>query len=322
MDHRILNPNPSPSEPEKTDPLRIFLGVCVGVLTAVVFGLGGFALVYNNVNNVFNQMGAVLFILVPFVTGFATALVTRRLEILFASLIIALLFCTAILLLLGLEGGVCVLMSLPLIAVGLTVGALLGLLTRYLTKQWRQERQARFITLAVLPFFLIGADRIEKSQFSPRVETITNSFVTDASREKAWEQLKTFDRIEGTKGLLMTIGLPVPVSCSMSGDGVGATRTCYFEQGHIEERVTEWNPPGSMKFEVTTFDVPGRPWLSFKDAGYELTTENGRTVITRKTTIVSRLAPAWYWRPLEKIGVETEHEYLFEEVKRKIEKVK
>ncbi|HEX6046070.1 MAG TPA: hypothetical protein VFZ22_16370 [Pyrinomonadaceae bacterium] len=319
MDHRILNPDPSPGEPEKTDPLRIFLGVCVGVLTAVVFGLGGFALVYNNV---FNQMGVVLFILVPFVTGFATALVTRRLEILFASLIIAVLFCTGILLVLGLEGGVCVLMSLPLISAGLTVGALLGLLVRYIIREWRQERLAKFATLAVLPFFLIGADWVEKSQFSPRVETITNSFVTDASREKAWEQLKTFDRIEGTKGFLMTIGLPVPVSCSMTGDGVGATRTCYFEQGHIEERVTEWNPPGSMKFEITTFDVPGRPWLSFKDAGYELTTENGRTVITRRTTIVSRLAPAWYWRPLEKIGVETEHEYLFEEVKRKIEKVK
>jgi hypothetical protein len=46
--------------------------------------------------------------------------------------------------------------------------------------------------------------------------------------------------------------------------------------------------------------------------------EGDRTLITRKTTIVSRLSPAWYWRPMEKIGVETEHQYLFEEVKRRV----
>ena len=50
--------------------------------------------------------------------------------------------------------------------------------------------------------------------------------------------------------------------------------------------------------------------------------EGGRTVITRKTTIVSRLSPVWYWSRMEKIGVETEHEYLFEEIKRKINRAK
>ena len=45
----------------------------------------------------------------------------------------------------------------------------------------------------------------------------------------------------------------------------------------------------------------------------------GRTIVTRKTTIISRLSPAWYWPPMEQIGVQTEHEYLFEEIKRKIE---
>jgi hypothetical protein len=314
MESSIFNP----VEPPKPNHLRTLLGICVGVLTAVAFGLGGFLLTYNE----FGQIGTVVFMWLPFATGFATALVTRRLEILFASLVIAALMCTAILVIVGVEGWVCVLMSAPLIIMGLAIGALLGWLLRYCTREWKQERLARFLMLAVLPFFLVGADKIEKSRTWPRAETITNTMVTDASREKAWEQLKTFDRIEGTKGLLMTIGLPVPVSCSMSGEGVGATRTCYFEEGHIEERVTEWNPPGSMKFEITEFDVPGRPWLSFKDASYELMTEAGRTVITRKTTIVSQLSPAWYWRPLEKIGVETEHEYLFEEVKRKIEGAK
>jgi len=290
----------------------------VGSLTAIACSLGGFGIVHD----VTGSMGWVLFFLVPFVTGLATAIVTQGKEVIFASLWIGAIACTAALVITRMEGWVCVLMSLPLVAFSLTIGALFGVLLRHFLLSVGAKHLV-LLPLAALPFFLIGANRIEEpSRRTPRAETITNTLVTDAPRELVWNQLKTFDRIEGTKGLLMRIGLPVPVSCSMSGEGVGATRTCYFEQGHIAERVTEWNPPNSMKLEITEFDVPGRPWLSFQDASYELTTENGRTVLTRKTTIVSRLSPAWYWRPLEKIGVETEHEYLFEEVRKKIEGAK
>ena len=297
----------------------MFRGILVGSLTAIAFGLGGFGLVHD-----FNgSMGWSLFFILPFITGFATAIVTEGKEVIFASLWIGAIACTAALIITRMEGWVCVLMSAPLVAFSLTVGALTGMLVRELLLSIGAKHLVLLLTLGVLPFFLVAAKRIEEpSRRTPRAETITNTLITDAPRELVWNQLKTFDRIEGTKGLLMRIGLPVPVSCTMSGEGVGATRTCYFEQGHIAERVTEWNPPNSMKLEITEFDVPGRPWLSFQDASYELTTENGRTVVTRKTTIVSRLSPAWYWRPLEKIGVETEHEYLFEEIRRKIEGAK
>ena len=291
----------------------------MGSLTAIAFGLGGFFLAYDNGG----AMGIVLFMVLPFITGLATAIVTRGKEVLFASLWIGVLACTVTLIITGMEGWVCVLMSTPLVAFFLAIGAFAGTFARRFLLSRGAKHLALFLTVAVLPFFLVAANKIEEpSRQELRAETIANTLVTDASRELVWDQLKTFDRIEGTKGFLMKIGLPVPVSCTMSGEGVGATRTCYFEEGHIQERVTAWNPPNSMKFEITEFDVPGRPWLSFRDAGYELTTEGNRTVVTRQTTIVSRLAPAWYWRPLEKIGVETEHQYLFEEVKKKIEKAK
>lgn len=304
---------PEPEEPAPQTARRVGYGILVGTATAVAVGLGGFMLIRDHTG----AMGEVLFLLLPFATGFATAQVTRGKELLIASLVIGVIICTAVLVATRMEGWVCVLMSAPLVAVGLTVGAFIGCLVR-LSKGYGKGYP--LVTLAVLPVFLIGANRVEeKSRRTLREETIATTFVTGAPRELVWNQLKTFDRIEGTKGLLMKIGLPVPVSCTMSGEGVGATRTCYFEAGRIEERVTEWNPPSTMKLEITAFDVPGRPWLSFKDASYELSSEDGRTIVTRKTTIVSRLSPVWYWRRMEQIGVETEHDYLFEEVKRKIE---
>jgi hypothetical protein len=306
---------PESDNPAPQQARRVGYGILVGTITAVAVGLGGFVLIRDDSGS----MGSVLFFLLPFATGFATALVTRGKELVTASLVIGGIICTGILIATRMEGWVCVLMSAPLIAVGLAIGAFIGSVVRP-NRDSRPNHLVTLLLLAVLPVFLMGANRAEeKSRRTLREETIATRLVTAAPREQVWDQLKTFDRIEGTKGLLMKIGLPVPVSCTMSGEGVGATRTCYFEEGQIEERVTEWNPPSTMKLEITAFDVPGRPWLSFKDASYELVSEGGRTIVTRKTTIVSRLSPAWYWRRMEQIGVETEHEYLFEEIKRKIE---
>jgi hypothetical protein len=295
---------------------NMVVAIAVGVATAVAFGLGGFLLIKDE----FGSMGGVLFLLLPFATGFATALIVKGTRIITASIAIGAVICTAILLLSKMEGWVCVLMSMPLIAVGMTVGALFGVLVR---RKWidksRLPNVISLVLLVIIPFFLVGASNAEKpSRRTSRVETVTSRFAVDAPPEVVWNQVTKVDKITGSKGFLMTIGLPVPVSCALQGEGVGATRTCYFESGHIEERVAEWNPPNSMKLEITASDVPGRPWLSFRDASYDIHQENGQTVVTRTTTIISRLSPAIYWRPLEKIGVETEHEYLFEEFKRRI----
>lgn len=312
MSYSILKQD-DPQLPEKTGNLASAVGV--GTTTAATFGLAGFFLI----NDESGAMGSVLFLLLPIFTGMATALMVRGRKVALASLLVGAIICSSILLITKMEGWVCLLMSTPLIAIGLAIGAVGGTLIRAAIDRSKKQSGTSLMVLVALPFLLIGANSAEEPlRRTPRVETFANTLVVDSSRELAWNQLKTFDQIRGSKGLLMTIGLPVPVSCTMSGEGVGATRTCYFEQGHIQERVIEWNPPSSMKLVVTEFDVPGRPWLSFQDASYDLTEEDGRTVITRKTTVVSRLSPAWYWRRMEKIGVETEHEYLFEEIERKI----
>ena len=307
-DNKMLSDHPA--TPAGVDRKNLLWGLMVGVGTAVLFGLGGFVLIREDNG----RMGGVLFLLLPTITGFATALVAKRRNIVFASLIIGVIFCSAVLLMSGEEGWVCMLMSSPLIAVGVTLGALLGWQVRKLVIDRSKHTGAlTLIALLVLPLFLMGANSAERdSSGTFRTETITDTLTIDSPPEVVWKQLENMENITATRTFLMKIGLPVPVSCKMEGQGVGAKRTCYFEQGFIEERVTEWNFPTSMKFDIVASDVPGRPWLSFKDAGYELRRESDRTVITRQTTIVSRLSPAWYWRRLEAYGVHTEHNYLFE----------
>jgi hypothetical protein len=310
------NPTTSEADPDLVNRRGLIRGLLIGSATAIVFGLGGFYLI-SDPDDTSESMGLVLFLLLPIATGFATALVARSLTLILASLIVGLLMCSGFLIVMGLEGWVCFLMSSPLIAAGLTMGAVLGaLVRRTLLERSTRPTMLSLLLLAVLPLFLVGADSIEKpSRQKERVETFTSVLVVAAPPEKVWNSIKTMDRVNAHKGFLMRIGLPVPVSCSVDKEEVGGIRTCYFESGFIQERITEWNPPRLMKLEIISWDVPGRPWLSFKDASYELHEENGNTVMTRTTTIASRLLPAWYWRGFERIGVETEHEYLFQAVK-------
>ena len=291
-------------------------GLVVGIGTAFAFGMGGFVLIYDKTNS----MGSVLFLLLPFATGFATALVARHRNLVIASLIIVFILCSAILLLTKMEGWVCVLMSAPLIAIGMTIGALLGVLFRIkVIDKSSRPRALSVLMLFILPLFLMGANSMEEpSRRTPRAETFSSVLVVDAPPQRVWNSIKVMDRVNAHRGFLMRIGLPVPVSCSIDKEGLGGKRTCYFESGYIEERITEWDPPRSMKLEITAWDVPGRPWLAFQDASYEIHEENGHTIMTRTTTIASRLLPAWYWRRFERIGVETEHEYLFEAVRNRV----
>ena len=301
---------------EQVERKTLLRGLLAGGFTAAAFGLGGFLLLRDNTG----AMGGVLFLLLPLASGFATALVARRRNILIASLIVGVLICAAVLLATGKEGLLCVLMAAPLLGVGLALGAVAGyLFRRFVLNRFRNPGILSLLVLLVAPLFLVGANSAEEpSRRTPRTETIINALVVDASPETAWKVIKSMDSVHASKPLLMKLGLPVPTSCVLQKEAVGGKRTCYFDSGYIEETITEWDPPSSMKVAITATNLPGIHWLTFKEASYEIKKENGRTVITRSTTIVSRLSPAWYWQRLESLGVETEHEYLFEQVRNEI----
>ena len=52
--------------------------------------------------------------------------------------------------------------------------------------------------------------------------------------------------------------------------------------------------------------MPGR------HAEYFLESRGAITVLARTTTVTSNLAPAWYWRRFERLGVGSEHRYILQ----------
>jgi hypothetical protein len=169
-----------------------------------------------------------------------------------------------------------------------------------------------------MPLLIFAGHRLEVSNpIQARRQMVISTIRIPAEPSQVWAELESFDSVAGRKPFLMHIGLPIPVRCVLEGSGRGAKRTCYFDHGYIQETVVEWSPPNTMLLSIDRTNMPGRHWLGFDNARYDLRQEGRETVLTRSTTIVSYLYPAWYWGPLERWGVQSEHDYIFSDIARR-----
>jgi hypothetical protein len=236
--------------------------------------------------------------------------------------VLAVLTSLALLIGLGREGVLCALLALPIVAAGLALGSLAGFLfRRYVLGRSRHPGASTLILLALAPAFIAGGRNVELPGLEkPRRETVTGSILAEAAPDKVWGNIVSIGHIDARKPLLMHLGLPVPVRCSLEGRGIGAQRTCYFENGSIQETVREWNPPYSMRLTIDRTNMPGRHWLGFEDARYELRPSGSGTLLMRTTTFTSRLAPVWYWRYFERLGIEAEHEYILSDLAERVKR--
>jgi hypothetical protein len=183
------------------------------------------------------------------------------------------------------------LLTIPLATVGFVAG------WRCRPGGWRAP-----ILLAALSTALLPSPRERK-------EEVRTSIVVAADPQTAFARVKSFGALEATPTGLLAWGLPVPRRCELERDGIGARRTCHFDRGRIEQRIIGWEPPRWMELEIVASDLPFQPF-HFTHAAYLLDEVDGGTRVTRSTSYASRLAPAWFWRPLERRSVTAEHDYL------------
>jgi len=298
---------------------NLLKGVLVGGIAGTVVGLGGFYIAEIPATH---AMGPVMFILVPLAAGFAIAMVTRDRQTVPAAMLLATIVSLAILIASHTETPVCALIAFPLLALGLLAGVGLGTIFHTLRVKFGGSGTT-FTSLVLLsmPLLIFTGHRIEVSTLThPRQEVVTTTIRLAADPSHVWNDLRSFDSVQGKKPLLMYIGLPVPMRCEMAGSGVGAKRTCYFDRGSIEETVIDWQPPNLMRLSIDRTNMPGRHWLDFEYAEYTLQQDGNDTILTRNTTIISNLYPAWYWRPFERWGVSSEHNYIFSDLVRRAQR--
>jgi hypothetical protein len=292
-----------------------FKGVAVGAATGIAIGLLGFFV--NTIR--YPGMGLVLFALVPFGAGFSITLVTKSFNRAVAAALLAVLASLVMLIAMGKEGLLCGILAFPIILGALLIGIGFGVLVGTLLLRGKDRPTTTGMLLLIAPALIFVGRKIEAPTLAiPRTEVVESAIEVNDSPEHVWNDILDIDSIQASKPFLMHIGLPIPQKCVLQGAGVGAKRTCYFDAGYIEETITAWNPPREMKLSIDRTQMPGRHWLGFESAEYTLESKGPATLLTRRTTISSHLHPAWYWRPFERWGVESEHEYILRDVANKL----
>lgn len=260
--------------------------------------------------------GLSFFVFLPFTLGYILGKSTIK-SISLWGLMIS-LFIFFILLLLGnLEGMVCLLMAMPLVIVAIAIGAFF----KYLIKKYRQnhtdENMIRSSIFPLLLFITFGIVEKELTKKDIYINEVKSEIILPYAPNEVYEAIKSVDTLDAEKPFLMKLDLPIPQKCILEKEEVGGIRTCYFEGGQIVERITELKKNEVLRMDVIDYQLTGRKWLGFKEAIYFFEgLPNRQTKMTRITTYTSELYPRIYWQPLEMIGIEQEHQYVFSNLKK------
>jgi Polyketide cyclase / dehydrase and lipid transport len=206
------------------------------------------------------------------------------------------------LLILRLDGLVCIVMSLPLV---IPLGALGGWLVYHFEPSRRPAS-----TVAIL-LLLPSASMTWDARARPPVFEVRTTITIAANPEQVWRHVATIADLPQPQEWFFRAGLAYPMRARMEGAGVGATRYCEFSTGPVVEPIEVWNEPSVLRFRVTENPAPMIEWSPYaqvaprhlhdylisKEGQFRLTRlANNHTLLEGTTWYQHGLWPAGYWR--------------------------
>jgi hypothetical protein len=291
----------------------------MAVIQAILAGTGLMVFAVATSTLIFGSYGFGLFVLTPLLVGIAAGfLVNRQAEVRTAGATAAWVFAStfigsAMLIAFGLEGGVCMVMASPILALPAIAGGLVG---RELVVARRKKARPIAMSLAILPI----AFAVDAATPSETVLTTYETIEIAAPPAAVWAALVDMGEIGPQPTLPFRLGLAYPVRAELRGSGVGAERIGVFSTGEARERVTAWEPDRRLAFDVLsnppamrelsphrTVHAPHTQgyfetaWTSFELAP----TASGGTRLVERAEHRLRLEPVVYWAPLTRWAIRT-----------------
>lgn len=316
-------PDVKPDPEEGSDVAHIIQGVIAGMAIIV------FAVLVSAVT--FGAYGWGLFVLTPFLVGFTTAYVANRRVVLDVGKTLMLVTAAAalgtlVLVMLALEGLVCILFAAPL---GWGVAVAGGALGREAALVVHRPGKP-LMSVAILPAVFAF-----EAAMPPAVPiTMQQTIDIAASPSDVWGALTSSDPIASSPGLVGQAGLAYPIRGRLIGQGVGAERVGEFSTGTARERITEWAPGRKLAFTVLSQPPAMEEMSPYRRvhaphvSGYFETAQTsfemqglpgGGTRLTARATHVLRMDPVLYWEPVARWAIRHNVSRVLRDLKQKAE---
>jgi len=236
----------------------------------------------------------------------------------------------------GWDGAFCLLMAFPLSALlalpGVAFGYLLFRSSGWGSKNGRNG--SHFLLALLIPMFpgLVAFDSA-RSPVAPLRQVVTRVII-DAPRERVWDLVIAFPKIETPPTGILRWGVAYPVEARIEGRGPGALRYCTFDTGSFVEPITRWEEPSLLAFDVTENPPPIREISIWKEIDpphlhgrmvsehgqFKLDEREGKTILEGTTWYRHSLFPQGYWGPLSDYIIHRIHERVLGHIRDEAEK--
>jgi uncharacterized membrane protein YhaH (DUF805 family) len=159
----------------------------------------------------------------------------------------------AILLLVAVEGAICILMAAPIALVMALLGGSLGFVIQ--AAHWGRRNAPAILSMAVLltPGFY-GVEHFTRPQAG--VFEVKSAIEIGAPPAKVWRKVVAFTEIPPPQEMLFRAGIAYPIRAEITGHGAGAVRHCVFSTGPFIEPIVVWDEPRLLRFSVTANPAP------------------------------------------------------------------
>lgn len=278
--------------------------------TALV-GLPGVGLVLLSIQGLRNY-GWGLFVALPFTMGLVSVLIygakeKRSLRSCMLVSILPIAFVGVTLLVIAVEGLVCLLMAAPIALILALFGGLIGYVI-IVEQRYPFRPSAMCLVFASVPLTM-GVEKAADE--TPPLLSVTTSVVIDAPAENVWTNVVSFSRIPEKRELIFHTGIAYPIEARIDGKGVGAIRHCIFSTGEFIEPITFWEEPCVLRFAVARQPEPMEELSPYprlntphlhgylrSHAGEFRLTElpGGRTLLRGTTWYTDQIWPSEYWK--------------------------
>lgn len=300
----------------------------IGVLAAAGIGVGVVFIASDRLG----LYGMTIFFVLPIAMGALAGYLVNRdrdrgVGLTLGTAVAATLVTGGALLLVALEGAVCVLMAAPIALVAVCIGALVGRVIAGVTLSSASALPPALSCLALLPA-LAG---VEHAATTPTIYEVRSSVVVAASPELVWNRVIAFPELAPPTEWYFHSGIAVPMGAHIEGTGVGAVRHCEFSTGAFVEPITRWEPGRRLSFDVEAQPPPLEEWSPYRhlhpphlDASLRsirgefrlVPLEGGRTRLEGSTWYTLSLAPEIYFRAWSDAVIHRVHLRVLEHVRR------